>query len=246
MTAAATTPQRAYAPGAWSQFFAFVRRPVLPDRATGVRAAAFPVIGKLYLLDVMVMATLIAAAALAQRLGMTMPENLVSHVQPTPLALGLIAVGLPLAEETLFRSWLSGRPGHLGALVTVLVTGGLAWAMLGSGQSVPRDLAGLGVLAGGLGLTGWWLWWGRKRPALGWFQRRFAWFYYGITALFAAAHMTNFAGGMAWATLPLTLPQFVVGLMLGHLRVRYGLWSSMLLHVLHNSLFLLLLLAGTS
>ena len=48
-----------------------------------------------------------------------------------------------------------------------------------------------------------------------------------------------------WAALPFTLPQFVVGLMLGHVRVRYGLWASVLLHAAHNSLFVLLLLAGT-
>ena len=51
---------------------------------------------------------------------------------------------------------------------------------------------------------------------------------------------------MSWAVLPFTLPQFVVGLMLGHLRVRYGLWASVLLHAMHNGLFVLLLLAGTS
>jgi membrane protease YdiL (CAAX protease family) len=246
MTAAATSPHRAPAErGAWAQFFAFVRRPVLPDRATGVRAQAFPVIGKLYLLDVLVMVTLMGAAALAQRMGLAMPDNLVSHVPQTPLVLGLIAVGAPLAEETLFRSWLSGRPGHIGALLALLLTAGLTWWMVGDGKDVTRDLTALGVLIGGLGFAGWWLWSRRKRPAWAWFQRHFAWLYYGVTAIFAAAHMTNFVQGMSWAVLPFTLPQFVVGLMLGHLRVRYGLWASVLLHALHNSLFVMLLLAST-
>jgi hypothetical protein len=165
-------------------------------------------------------------------------------MKPTPLLLAMIAIGAPLIEETLFRSWLSGRPGHIGALIGLLLTLGLTWWTIGDGRSVARDLAALGVLLAGLGVSAWWLWSRRARPAMGWFQRHFAWFYYGTTAVFAAAHMTNFVQGMSWAVLPLTLPQFVVGLMLGHLRVRYGLWASVLLHTAHNGLFVLLLLAG--
>jgi hypothetical protein len=246
MTADATSPLRINdTRGAWAQFFAFVRRPALPDRATGLRAEAFPVVAKLLALDVLLMMVLVAAFALVTQFGVKPPRSLLEHLQPSPLLLGFIAVGAPLGEELLFRSWQSGRPGHIGALLLTLATLGLAGLMIADGRSAPRVLAALGVLAVGLGLAVWWLWSRRQRPAMRWFQRHFAWFYFGATAVFAAAHITNFAGGVSAAMLPLTLPQFAVGLMLGYLRVRFGLWASVLLHAAHNSLFILLVLAGT-
>ncbi|MBL4718020.1 MAG: CPBP family intramembrane metalloprotease, partial [Erythrobacter sp.] len=67
------------------------------------------------------------------------------------------------------------------------------------------------------------------------------------TLAFASVHLFNFpAEDMAMA-LPLVLPQFATGTMLGYLRVHYGLWASVLLHLLHNGAFIsLVLLAGSA
>ena len=35
--------------------------------------------------------------------------------------------------------------------------------------------------------------------------------------------------------LPLVLPQFILGMLLGYVRVRIGLWSAILLHAAHNA-----------
>lgn len=245
MTAAATSLQRAsIRGGAWAQFLAFLRRPALPDRASGIRAEAWGVLGKLLALDVLVMILLIAAMALATRLGFTAPRSLLEHIKPGPVVLGFIAIGAPIAEELLFRSWQSGRPGHVGAWLIAVAAVGLAVVTLAQGGSTPRAFGALAILVIGLVLAGWWLWSRRGRPAMRWFQRHYAWFYYGAAGLFAAAHLTNFAGGTSLAMLPLTLPQFSIGLMLGYVRVRFGLWASVLLHAAHNSLFVALLLAG--
>ena len=46
--------------------------------------------------------------------------------------------------------------------------------------------------------------------------------------------------------LPLVLPQFVIGAILGYTRVTYGLWASILLHALHNGAFISLVLLASS
>ena len=88
----------------------------------------------------------------------------------------------------------------------------------------------------------------RRRDAPRWFQRHFRWFYYASALAFAAMHLTNFAGtgGPSPAQLPLVLPQLMLGLILGYLRVNRGLVAGAALHMLHNALFVGLMLAGAS
>ena len=61
--------------------------------------------------------------------------------------------------------------------------------------------------------------------------------------LFAAAHLGNYEGA-ALVLLPLVVPQLLVGLILGYARVTYGLWSDILLHMLHNGLLIGLVVLG--
>src|SRR5690606_32934132 len=66
MTGQVTTLQRA---GAWRRFGAFLLRPELPERATGMRLAALPVLARLFALDLLLMTGLIVVAAMALALG---------------------------------------------------------------------------------------------------------------------------------------------------------------------------------
>ena len=102
----------------------------------------------------------------------------------------------------------------------------------------------LSILVAGTLVAIYLLWRKRGRPPMPFFQRHFRWFYFGSALAFASVHLTNFTEGNALILLPLTLPQFLLGLILGYARVRFGLWASVLLHAAHNSLFVGLLLAG--
>ena len=85
----------------------------------------------------------------------------------------------------------------------------------------------------------------RRRDPLGWFRRHFTWFFYGSALLFAAVHLTNFSvaeGSPALAAL--VLPQFVLALILGYLRVHRGLLAGTALHMLHNAVFAAVMIAG--
>lgn len=234
-----TSPQ---SPGVWRQFGAFVRRPALPDRVTGIRASALPALGKLFALDLVLMAGLLAVAGVASLLGFEMPAHMIDEMGLTTLLILFILVGAPIGEELIFRGWLSGRPGHLVAAFILLA---LVTIMFLSGSGTSPVVLAAALLAGSaLIVLALWLW--RGRPPMAFFQRHFRWFYLGSTLAFASIHLANFTEGNALILLPLTLPQFLLGLVLGYVRVTYGLWANILLHAAHNSLFVAAILLGSA
>jgi membrane protease YdiL (CAAX protease family) len=238
MTGQVTSPGLArWTPAEWGAFVAFLRHPVLPERVTGIRLAAIAATLRLFALDLLLMALLIGLVALATAFGFQFPENAIDKLHLGPLWLTIIVVVAPIAEELVFRSWLSGRPGHVTAAVAVMV--GVALPVVSGPQGHPILMLGSLTIAVvvAIGL----LIWLRKHPPFPWFSRHFAWFYAAATLLFALAHLTNYTQGAALILLPLVVPQLLVGLILGYARVTYGLWSDMLLHMLHNGLLISLI-----
>ena len=233
-----------WAPGEWRSFAAFVLRPALPDRATGPRLAAFGALLQLLVLDLLLMAVLIGGLAGLTALGVRLPGHLLEDLELGPALIAFIVVGAPLGEELVFRGWLSGRPGHVGATLVLLAAGLLAGAALLSLPGPRGALALVAVLVLGVAAAIALLWRKRGQPPMGWFARHFRWFYLLSALAFASIHLTNFTEGNAALLLPLTLPQLLLGLILGYARVSFGLWSSMLMHGLHNTLFIGLVLAG--
>ncbi|MBO0748962.1 MAG: CPBP family intramembrane metalloprotease [Porphyrobacter sp.] len=239
MTGQVTSPGLARSTlGEWRAFGTFLRHPVLPRRVTGIHPAAIAATLKLFALDLVIMAVLIGVVALATALGMHIPENAIDKLQLGPLWLAIIVVMAPIAEELAFRSWLSGRPGHVTAIIALAV--GVAIPVISGPQGHPVLLLGslsiAIVIAIGLAI------WLRKHPPMPFFSRHFAWFYAAASLLFALAHLSNYTEGTALILLPLVVPQLLVGLILGYARVTYGLWSDMLLHMLHNGLLIGLVL----
>lgn len=243
MTAVVTSPQSA---GTWARFGAFLRRPELPARATGPRVDALPVLGKLFALDLLLMSALMALVGIVLALGFELPGHLLESMELGPSLLIFMLVGAPIGEEILFRGWLSGRPAHAWAVVLLFLASlGLAMSRMGASPLLDPS-AGSIVFGGGLVLALAVAWRGRRQTAARLFRRHFRWFYLLSTLAFASVHLANFAEGNALVLLPLTLPQFALGLILGYARVQFGLWASVLLHMAHNALFVGLLLVGAS
>lgn len=231
-------------PGAWRAWAVFVRHPQLPDRADVNLARGLKAVLPLFALDLALMAVILGAFGLAMTLGLEMPEHMLEDLDLTPGLIALIVFGAPLAEELAFRGWLSGRPGHLLASPAAIAA---TLALLAAGAAFASDAAlaqrYLLIAAAAAAFATAALFLLRKRDAVRWFQGHFAWFYWLSALLFAGVHLTNFAAAGA-AMLPLVLPQFALALILGHLRVRHGLWSAVLLHALHNAVFIGLVCAG--
>ncbi|MCT2560022.1 CPBP family glutamic-type intramembrane protease [Tsuneonella sp. YG55] len=222
-----------------------MRQPALPDRAVLNPRPAFTAVFSLFGLDLALMALLLGVLSLALQLGFQMPAHMLDQVDLKPGVLAFIVLGAPIAEEIVFRGWLSGRIGHIlasplaiAALIALPVAG---TAFEAGDMGRAQGFLGAGAVAAALAAAALFLF--RKRKAIGFVQRRFAWFYWASVIAFAGIHLTNFAAAGV-AALPLVLPQFLLAMILGYLRVTFGLWSSMLAHVLHNALFIALVLAG--
>ena len=230
----------------WSRFFGFLKRPTLPERAAPMQTSSFVAVLRMLVLDLAVMAVLLSTAFAVMALGVDLPKTAIAGMEMTAgLAFAAVVVA-PLAEEIAFRSWLSGRPGHVFFIVATI--GALALVGM-SGVTVPQDINPVtGLLALVLFLAGlvstYVL---RGRGAMGWFQKLFPLFFWFSAAAFASIHLLNFSVENMATILPLVLPQFVIGLVLGYLHVNYGLWSSMLLHMMHNAAFIgLVAIAGSA
>jgi membrane protease YdiL (CAAX protease family) len=225
-------------PGEWRAFGEFLHRPALPQRVTGIRLRALASTLRLFALDLALMALILGLIGLASMLGFKAPANAIDKIHLGPTVLALIVLILPMGEELVFRSWLSGRAGHVVAAATVMA--GLAILLLSGPQ--PHPVLALGAVAITAALAAGAAFWLRGRPPMPFFGRHFAAFYFASSLLFALAHLSNYSQGAALILLPLVIPQLVVGLILGYARVTYGLWSDMLLHIMHNALLIALVI----
>jgi len=218
----------------WSSYFAFVKRPALPERAAAPGVPSLMALQRMLGLDLIFMMVLISLAGLAVAAGVDLPETALAGLE-IDLQLALtVALIAPLAEEILFRGWLSGLPGHVLAML-VMAIGGLAVAMAMANRDEGVYFAAAATTAilavAAIVLL-------RKRPTMGWFRSIFPLLFWLSTAAFASIHLLNYQEGSLGVLLPLVLPQFLLGTILAYMRVNYGLWSCVLLHALHNGLIL--------
>ena len=234
----------------WVQFARFLKRPTLPARAPLPKIRSLTAVLRLFVLDLIVMSVLLGIAGAVMSAGIDVPETALAGMEIGPAIIFAVIVIAPLVEETLFRGWLSGRPGHvLGILLAVpagLLAAGIFTAV--GGGTFANPWAGMaGAVMVGLIVALAFVFLLRRRDAMRWFKRFFPLFFWLSTLGFASVHLFNFEPGQMAMALPLVLPQFATGTMLGYLRVKYGLWSSILLHMLHNGAFIsLVLLAGSA
>lgn len=237
------------APEQWRQFAAFVKRPQLPHAVRGFTLAALASVLRLLLLDLMLMAVLLLIVVAVEKAGFVLPDNVLSSLDLNIGMVLLIVIGAPLMEEALFRSWLSGKSSQILALIALVVLsmgGPFLAGFYGMGDEAKESIALLGV-AGillGIAAAGFILWYFRGRAPMGWFARHFRWFYYASALAFASIHLTNYTEGNALLLLPLTVPQFILGLLAGYTRVVNGFWSAVLLHASHNGIAIGIVMAA--
>jgi len=228
--------------GEWARFGAFLKRPILPGRAPLPNLASLITVTRLLLLDLAIMAILLAVGGLVSVMGVELPKTALAGMEMSPGLIALAVLAAPVGEELIFRSWLSGRPGHLLAFL-ILLGGGAAisLALGGKGQASYLIAAAVTLLLAAAAIFTL-----RRRDAMHWFARLFPVLYWLSALAFASAHLLNFKEENLIALLPLVLPQFSIGLILGYVRVNCGLWSSMLLHMLHNASFIGMVLLASS
>jgi len=173
-----------------------------------------------------------------------------SNALPGPESFGLLPPGwlvpvtvliAPVLEELLFRGWLTGR---LRGLWLLACTVGALCFIAASTAGLGEAAAGLGALALLLAAPiGWY--WLRRRPAPQWFARTFPLALYLSALAFALSHLVNYPA-VSLLALPMFLPQFFAGLVLGFVRMRIGLAGSILVHAFSNGTILALAALGAA
>lgn len=78
-------------------------------------------------------------------------------------------------------------------------------------------------------------------------RKYFRWLFYGQAILFGMAHISNFnfAEMDNLYIVPLLIvPQLTLGFILGYSRIKYGFWSNVYLHMVHNAVLISLTFMG--
>ena len=232
----------------WADFFRFLRRPQLPERASGFSGMALAATLRILALDILITVALILLFIVLTMLGIEPPPNIMEDLEFTPAIIALIVLGAPIGEELAFRSWLSGRPGHVLALVLfgACALGVPFFYGLSGGGSADTTMAvavgGSGVLLG-IVLASLVLYLFRNRGPWRWFAAIFPVMLLLSAAGFAFVHVFNYQGEPNALVYIFVLPQFILGLVCAYARVHFGLWSNMLIHALHNGTAVTLIMA---
>jgi len=231
----------------WARYRRFLRTPhLIPGgpQMPGALAAT----GRMLVLDMAFMAVFVAGLGIASAAGFEPPANVNNTLEPGLLTIIFVVVAAPILEEIVFRSWLSGRAAIIAFVLLALLGLGVL-PLVASGFETNAMKLGVGGLGLAIGfilapLAAFLL---LRRPVSPVFARFFPWLFWASTVAFALIHLGNYTNA-SWAMLgillPLILPQFALGTMLGYLRVHYGLVPAIALHASHNGILFGLAIAG--
>lgn len=140
-----------------------------------------------------------------------------------------VVLWAPVIEEMVFRYGLR-RPAPALWLLPVLVSAMLMRPSLAAGASVALACGAIAAVLAWRGHRWPWKWLRRYVGA-------FPLVFHLATLAFAFLHLANFRlGESGWLLLPLlVLPQWACGLVLGWMRVRFGIGASIALHACFNA-----------
>ena len=172
--------------------------------------------------------------------GYDLTQNAVYSLLSDPSLSVLLLVGIiaPVSEEIGFRLWLRYSPINLSLSIGYILY--LAGSLLIANQAAfptPLLLGFLGTSVVFLLLKS-----SRADKQITYFyQSRFRILFYGSCILFGLVHIFNYPNYLhIWYLIPLLfLPQLIIGLFLGFVRVHYGIGWSILTHGLYNGFLFL-------
>jgi len=146
---------------------------------------------------------------------------------------GLAVVGAPLVEEIIFRGPLRNKLA-LTVLVALLISVLMAAMLVGSGLTElsyyvsPILFSVLLLLL--LSMDGLWEKWKLQ------IDHMYPYLFFLVAGVFGFVHIYNYnQDAFSWWMVPiLIMPQFILALFLGFVRLRVGLWACIYMHALNN------------
>jgi len=154
-----------------------------------------------------------------------------------PKKILIIALIAPLMEETMCRLWLSFKRAHV--VISVLLVAIVIAIKVNGGNIYSTSFHQFHVLylLEGMALAGILLTLINKTAVKEFAQKHFNAVYYGSCIGFGLLHIMNFAPfkwSIIWAYPLLTLPQIILGFILGHIRIKNGFVWGVALHCIIN------------
>lgn len=209
----------------------FLRRPALNERAPE-RLTLWPWLGWLCLLLLIGIGSGALDAALIRLFGWTVPPNsfqnyLLAHVSWNAAAIVVVA---PVLEELGFRAMLSTAPKPVFVGLAFFFTYIYVLLHLNLMHTLPAYVIAhyfdvFWVLIPSC-LASLLLYRYAREPVLKLFREHGVVIFWVSCILFGAAHAALYANHLAWWSFLLTIPQFLLGVLLASMRVRFGLrWS---------------------
>jgi membrane protease YdiL (CAAX protease family) len=159
------------------------------------------------------------------------------ELKGTAMRFGAMVIIAPIFEELFFRNPLNSPKWSVGII-------GLFLLWLIAQLPLFFGFIDTSYIYAGLCIV-WIIAWGGYKPSrkfyISW-KHNYQWVFYVFALLFGVVHLTNYnLGNALWWVLPfLCISQMFGGVILGFVRLRYGLQFSILLHALFNfTVFLL-------
>ncbi len=221
-------------------FWEFLKRPAMENARAGSAKDYAIHLFRLLLLDFgLLFLTMLPITILGQMdlIGQHKLEELLEQF-PLIMFFFLGVIIAPVLEEAACRLYLRY------SAVNVLISLALLIMFFTSLPSLVLQIA----LGGGLGLLLLFLaiFWLRQKNAeqvlKQFWTRHFYWIYYASAVIFGLAHLTNFEMPVLRLFLLaplLVLPQMALGLILGYVRIRQGILSSIIFHAMHNGILMI-------
>jgi membrane protease YdiL (CAAX protease family) len=171
-------------------------------------------------------------------------SDLESEISTTALFI-LAVVIAPLMEELVFRFPLRYRRGAI--LLLVLCLSMISFYIFQNifsakiNATISGTIAIMGfILIGSLSSEK-----GLEKIS-NFLKNYYPWIFYLTAMMFAFAHIFNYdLPDEKWFLTPiLVLPQLILGLFLGYVRLRFGIWASILMHAMNNFIPMMALVAA--
>ncbi len=224
------------------EFFDYIRRPFFTSHrepfSRDVLIRLAKLLGLTFLL-LPVVAIIMGSVFAVSGVDMPQPSEGFEGLKRSPYFFLAAVIIAPLIEEVLFRSWLGSRLGIWVGLPVILFFVALFVIALSDAESVQA----IGKLAPGIavlyGLTVW-----NKRalifradPETGesLTEKIFPYVFWASAIFFGLLHLGNFdIKGLSPVFAIIVLPQFIVGLVLSYVRMRFGLLCAIGFHAAYN------------
>ncbi|QDK34104.1 type II CAAX prenyl endopeptidase Rce1 family protein [Sphingomonas sp. IC081] len=217
----------------------FLKRPAILT-PVGLRSReGWAALGVMALLHVAVLLLVVLPLIGLWQQAMHLPMPDAFDKLPAGWLLPITVLVAPIAEETLFRGWQTGRPRALWLLLCAVLFAGLA---VYAKALAPMVLLGMLVLLTGAALGGWIVLRKRSEPAA-LYRAAYPVIFWIAALVFAGVHLMNYPA-VSVPMLPMVLPQLWAALMLGFTRQRIGLPAAMLQHMGANAATMVLVHLG--